>query len=104
MTVMNALIETIINESATLYERINGQFEPSLNIQESINNTRINSYLEKWCQISSNGNRNGFANRLAHDGFEIETIRPFLGSVKQIPTKSSPPWLKNIEKGITAAK
>lgn len=84
----------IINRSATLDERFEGKFIPIRNNEEE---AVIESRLKKWQELATANNKEKFIKRLQWENYNLENIRPLLGSVNIVEQSYLPSWSKIIE-------
>ena len=90
----------IIEKSSTIRERLSGHYILD-NLE--IDNTIINSKLEKWCNIVAQGDWEKFVKRLAWDNLSVSEIRRALGSVHLSDQQNLPDWVQILNLSMKAA-
>ncbi len=71
---------TIVEKSATLAERLSGEFVP---INDPTEAEIIETRLSTWIQTAAQGDPERFRKRLEWDGLTLEQVKPLLGSVRR---------------------
>ena len=94
----NSLVQ-IVEKASTIFERLSAEFVPKNFEGEQ---DLINSRLEKWCQVSANGNEQKFIKRLTWDGIDVDTVRPALGNVSLVG-QDLPNWTHTLRKAMEVA-
>ncbi len=80
----------IIEKSATLAERLSGEFVP---INDPTEADIIETRLKTWIQTAAQGDPERFRKRLEWDGLTLEQVKPLLGSVRRRdPDAPLPRW------------
>ncbi len=90
----------IVEKASTIFERVSAEFVPK-NFEEEQN--LINSRLEKWCQVSANGNQQKFIKRLTWDGIDIDKVRRALGNVSLVDQQYLPSWTNTLREAMEIA-
>ncbi|GIK62400.1 MAG: hypothetical protein BroJett018_01940 [Chloroflexota bacterium] len=81
---------TIVEKSATLAERLSGEFVP---INDPTEAEIIEARLNTWIQTAAQGDPERFHKRLEWDGLTLEQVKPLLGSVRRRdPNAPLPRW------------
>lgn len=81
---------TIVEKSATLAERLSGEFVP---INDPAEAEIIETRLKTWIQTAAQGDPERFRKRLEWDGLRLEQVKPLLGSVRRRdPDAPLPRW------------
>lgn len=70
----------IIEKSATLAERLSGEFVP---INDPAEAELIETRLNRWMQTAAQGDPERFRKRLEWDDLTLEQVKPLLGSVRR---------------------
>jgi type 2 lantibiotic biosynthesis protein LanM len=95
------LITSIVGKAITLSERLGDRM---MLPREQLNEEQIEKHLAFWCQVVAKGDSSKFEKRLAWDGWELRTIRPFLGDVDNNELQALPSWAKTLEQVLQVAK
>jgi len=90
----------IVERASSITERLGANF-----IFDEIPEceTIVNSRIENWCQVVAQGNWEQFKKRLEWDGFDLNTSRHALGSVRISQKEQLPAWAETLNecmKGI----
>ncbi|MBZ0317498.1 MAG: DUF4135 domain-containing protein [Anaerolineae bacterium] len=86
---------TIVEKSATLAERLSGEFVP---INDPTEAEIIETRLKTWMQTAAQGDPERFRKRLEWDGLTLEQVKPLLGSVRRRdPNAPLPLWAELLE-------
>lgn len=80
----------LVEDASSLPERLGPQFIP-VN-PEPMGDPLVKTRLERWCQLSAQGNWDKFQKRLQWDDLSLEGILPKLGSVKLADPHLLPEW------------
>ncbi len=81
---------TIVEKSATLAERLSGEFVP---INDPTEAEIIETRLKTWIQTAAQGDPERFRKRLEWDGLTLEQVKPLLESVRRRdPDAPLPRW------------
>lgn len=81
MTLTRAELLAITCKSASLRERLDGTCVPAPGSDPKMTR-KVDAYLKKWADVAAEGDQELFEKRLAYDGLDLDTIRPFLGDVE----------------------
>ena len=92
------LIE-IVERASTITERCGSSF---ILDEVQANDAIVNSRLEQWCQITAHGNWEKFEQRLVWDGFDLNTVRRALGSVRLSEAQQLPAWAETLNQCLKA--
>ncbi len=82
------LIE-IAEKSASLQERLDGTYVPTPG-NDPKEKLKVEVYLREWADVVAEGDQELFEKRLAYDGLNLNSIRPFLGNVEL--ARELPSW------------
>ncbi|MUG95826.1 type 2 lantipeptide synthetase LanM [Scytonema sp. UIC 10036] len=103
MTPTLAEITQIVAEASYLSERLTKSLFAVDTTQ--IDDKQVSERLERWCQAIAQGNWEKFQQRLQWDGWDIESVRPFLGKVQLVNHSVLPSWGETLKEIIqTTAK
>jgi type 2 lantibiotic biosynthesis protein LanM len=95
------IISSIVANAATLAEHLdNRQMLPLPQIDEE----QIERRLALWSQAVAKGDRHKFEQRLTWSGWDLPTIRPWLGAVAPIECEPLPTWAQTLELVLQVAK
>jgi len=89
----------IVEQASTIPERLGTEF---LLDQIQVDDSIINSRVERWCQTVADGNQAQFEKRLAWDGLDVGTIRQVLGSVHLADQQILPAWANTLKTALEA--
>lgn len=89
----------IVEKASTIDERLGSSFIPSELIED---NKRVNTRLERWCQVATEGDWEKFKLRLALDGLDLNAARRAVSSVRLKDKQNLPPWIDTFTEGIKA--
>jgi type 2 lantibiotic biosynthesis protein LanM len=73
-----------------LFERLSD--EPSQLNFTQVNEQETNTRLAHWCQVVAQGNWEKFQKRVEWNGWNIENVRPVLGTVPALDIQALPKW------------
>ncbi len=85
----------IVAQASTIFERLQDDrfiIDTTQNTDSEISD-RI---LEQWCQKIAQGDENKFQKRLSWQGWTLEKIKPYLGSVCLRDPQNLPDWAKTL--------
>lgn len=83
----------ICEKASTINERLSADFVPD---EDRDNDAIINARLDKWCQVTAQGNWKKFEQRLAWEGLDVSTVRCALGSVTMSDQQQLPSWAETL--------
>lgn len=90
MTVKKSDIAQIVSQATFLSERLsNGRFEVDAT---QVNEQEASTRLAHWCQVVAQGNWEKFQKWLQWNGWDIEMVRPVLGTVPALDSQALPNW------------
>ncbi len=95
----NVWLRDIVARSSFIAERLSGAFEA-----QPSPNALIEARLEAWCQAAAGGDWQRFARRLAYEGWDLETVRPFLGHVALCEDQPLPEWAVTLQEVVNLAE
>lgn len=90
----------IVEQSSTFFERIEHGFIAE---HKKTNDNQLDSLLEQWKQMVSQGNQEKFVQRLTWDNIDLASVNLALGSVQMSQEKQLPPWAITLNECINAA-
>jgi type 2 lantibiotic biosynthesis protein LanM len=96
----NKQIKRIVEKSSDIYERQQNSYVAS---GESNEDSVINARINEWCEVVSGGNKEIFERRLNWDGWDLSTVRHFLGSAQIPDDQPLPKWAKTLDEVISAS-
>lgn len=79
----------IAEKSASLQERLDGTYAPAPT-NDPKKKKKVEARLKEWADVVAEGDQELFEKRLAYDGLDLNTIRPFLSDVEL--TQKLPCW------------
>ncbi len=92
----------IVEKSATLAERLSGDFVP---VNDPTEAEIIETRLKTWIQTAAQGDPERFRKRLEWDGLTLEQVQPLLGSVRRRdPDAPLPRWAELLGEVLAEAK
>lgn len=89
----NQDLQLILKRASTLYERLS-QSRPAPPSQSD--EPAIQRRLERWCRMVADSDWQAFEKRLEWDGFNLETIRPYLAPGFTSASSQWPDWLGSL--------
>ena len=89
----------IVEKASTINERLDSSF--ILN-EIAENNKIVNSRLERWCQVATEGDWEKFKQRLALYDLDLNIARRAVGSVSFSDEQNLPAWVDTLKEGIKA--
>lgn len=93
-SVPQAEFASIIAQATFLWERLEAE---SLVIDGSTSNeAAINRRLQHWCDVVAQGNWQTLHRRLQWDDRDLDTVRPYVGTVTLTPHQPVPEWAETL--------
>lgn len=98
MTVTQSDIAQIVIQASFLSERLsNGHIEVD---SAQVNEQEADARLARWCQVVAQGNWEKFQKWLEWNGWDIEMVRPILGSLPLVHSQALPTWAETVREII----
>ena len=88
---------SIVEKASSLPERLGPQCKPTHEIPDQSEEKLVQARLERWCQLSAQGNWEIFQKRLEWDSLTIEGVRPRLGSISLNNVDDLPEWALTLQ-------
>jgi type 2 lantibiotic biosynthesis protein LanM len=98
---LDVYLRALIAKASTLTERINQIVIPTYS---HVDDSKIQSRLDFWCQVVAKGDDKQFQRRLAAFGLETEKLHSLLGEVKYPEFQSLPSWAQILEEILQTAQ
>jgi len=92
-------LDKIVTDASYLSERLNNNRLFEVNSIPSNQQNLSTEHLNYWCQVVASGNWENFQKRLLWAGWNIDTVRSAMRTVKLIDTQTLPGWATTL-KGI----
>jgi len=93
-------LREIVAGASTLDERLSGPFRPD---PAETQQDKVEARLARWCDAVAKGNWALFAQRLAWDGLDLESVRSALGAARLCDEAPLPRWAGTLARGLAAA-